>query len=153
MEFKPLKSFYLDFQPFEIHKMVIEFIVDSHVDDIDKLGYYDQTIENIHQAILCPTDDHKFWVLHEQHKCLGFAATSITTDIDNSKCFYIYLAYVKPEVRGNKYIKHCLNILKEEAKKQGCKYMVFPTIHDPKVFKRFLGKNITNYCTLLKEKL
>lgn len=153
MEFNSIKSLYLESQPFEIHNMVMEFVVDSNAGDVDKVGFYDQTIENIHTAILCPTEDHKFWLLHNSNRCLGFALTNITTDVDNSKCFYIYLAYVKPEMRGHKYIKHCLNVLREEAKKQECKYIIFPTSRDPKVFKRFLGKNITNYCTLLKEKL
>lgn len=153
MEFKPIKSFYLESQPFEIHNMVIEFIVDSKITDIDKVGYYDQIIQNIDKAILDPSNTHQFWLLLEGTKSLGFALTNITIDVDNSKCFYIYLAYAKPEIRRKHMIKHCLSILREEAKKQDCKYIIVPTNRKSEVFKRFLGGNTTNYCTLLKEKL
>ena len=153
IEFKPCKSLYHDFQPFEIHNMVMEFVIDSNPGDIDKVGYYDQTVQNINKAMLDPTNTHQFWLLQASTKCLGFMLTNITTDVDNSKCFYMYLGYAKPEIRNTPLVKHCINVLREEAKKQNCKYVIYPTSHSPQVFDRFLGRTTTKYCTLLKEKL
>lgn len=153
MEFKPLKSFYLESQPFDINQMVIEFIIDSKPGDIDKLGYYDQTLDNINRAVNGTSPDHQFWLLTEGTKCLGFMLTNITIDVDNSKCFYMYLGYAKPEIRHTKLVKHCINVLRDEAKKQDCKYVIYPTSRNPKVLDRFLGRCTTKYCTLLKEKL
>lgn len=153
MEFKPLTSFYLEAQPFEIHNMVLEFVVDSSPEDIDKVGYYDQTVENIHKAVLRNNPLHQFWLLTEGMKCLGFMLTNITEDVDNSKCFYMYAGYAKPEIRNTPLVRHCINVLRDEAKKQGCKYVIFPTSRNPQVFKRFLRTKITTYCTLLKEQI
>ena len=133
--------------------MAMEFVVDSNPGDIDKLGLYDQTMLNIYKAISFRSEDHKCWVLFNKEQATGFALTNLTIDVDNSKCFYIYLAYIKPESRDGKLVKRCLEMLKDEAKKQGCKYVIFPTSRDPKIFKRFLGKTVTPYCTLLKEKI
>ena len=88
----------------------------------------------------------------DEKKLLGFVLSNITVDVDNSPCFNIYLAYARKEGRG-KPVRECLRILREEARRVGCKYLIAPTTRNEEAMRRFLGRGATKYCTLLKEKL
>lgn len=137
----------------ELKQMVLAFVVDSNPQGIDHIGLAQMTIENMTKSFNDVTYQHNLWILKNGDKTQGFALTNISKDIDNSKCFYIYAGYLDPIVRNTGIAKEGLRILKQFGRVMGCKYSVVVAGRNPKAYKRFLGKDTEEYCTLFKELL
>jgi len=154
MKLEKIKAVPKHLKPKAIEKAVEHFVNDSHAGQgVDKLGFFNQTIENIASIVLMETNDKAhFWMLsNEEGDVLAYALAHYSKDIDNSLCYWVTQAWVDKSLRRTPLVREMWEQLREEGKRNFCKHIVFPASRNPKAYLRFLGKNWHEYAVLLKE--
>lgn len=153
---KKVKILPKSINPNQLKLAIKSFIKQSHITD-----YFDneeavlrQTVENIAASTIYKRDESQsFWIYEKDNKLLGFALTNIGKESDGELAFWITKAWADPSVRNTGIAKQAYKELKEEAKRNMCKYIIIPSSRKAKVYQRFLGQSLKQYIPLLKEDL
>jgi hypothetical protein len=137
-----------------IERAVEQFIEDSRVENVDKIGMYNQTIESIAQATIFATNNvNQFWLADDGQDVLAYALAHVSKDIDNQLTYTISQAWVCPNLRTKKIVKVWFQQLQDEAARLMCKHIMLPASRHVKPYLRFLGKGYHVYATLIKKDL
>lgn len=139
--------------PKAIDRAVAAFIEQSHADNVDKDGYYNQIIENIAAVILFQTPGRYFWLAEDGGEVVAWALTHISKDVDNVLCYWQTDAWVDPKWRRKPEVKQWKQLLEDHAKESFCKHILIPSSRGSKAYCRFLGKGWHPYVVLLKKDL
>ncbi len=134
----------------DIEQAVQSFTNDSHCTD-NKIGLANQTLETIAQAIIFKSPSCFFWLDYDKLGVISYAITHISKDVDNSLCYSMTQAWVRPDYRHTRYAKDCLQKLRNHAGQSLCKHIIVVSSRGLKGYLRFLGKKWHLYCHLLKE--
>ena len=135
-----------------IERAVEQFIEDSRVENVDKIGMYNQTIESIAQATMFSMNNAQhFWLAHDGFEVKAYVLAHIGKDIDNRLTYTVSQAWAHPSLRRTPKIKEWWQLIRNEAKRNMCKHVLIPSSRHVKAYLRFLGKNYHEYVTLIKE--
>lgn len=137
--------------PKAIERAVAAFIDQSHAENVDKDGYFNQTIENIASVVITQTPGRYFWLAEEDGEVIAWALTHVSKDVDNKLCYWQTDAWVDPKWRHKPEVKQWNKLLEEDAKANFCKHIIIPSSREPKAYCRFLGEGWHTYVVLLKK--
>lgn len=144
----------LKLNPQAIEKAVAAFVQDSRTYEsgADPAGLYQQTIENIAAITVYKQDNGRyFWLADYEGEVMAYALTSVSKDVDNKLCYWMTQAWVHPALRRQPIVKHWLQVLREDARRQMCAHIMIPSSRGAKAYCRFLGVGWKPYVTILKE--
>lgn len=136
-----------------IDRAVGAFVEQSHAENVDKTGYYNQIIENIASVVIFKVPGRYFWLAEENGEVVAWALTHVAKDVDNKLCYWQTDAWVHPKWRHKPEVKQWNKLLEEDAKANFCKHIIIPSSRDPKAYCRFLGEGWHTYVVLLKKDL
>lgn len=135
-----------------IENAVASFVYSSHLDtSIDKLGFFNMTIDAIAKSVLFHQPDREFWMAYDEIGLVGYALCSFTIDLDNKLSYQISQAWVRPDYRGRPIVKDWYKILKQHAQDSFCKHIIIPSTRGERAYQRFLSRNLSSYMVVLKE--
>ncbi len=150
MAFEIIEGNHSGLKPLAIEKAIREFTRETGVALYgDPLGFYQQTINNIHAAIYQGMGD--FWLCEEDGEVMGYMLGHVTKDIDNQLTYWLTQAWVHPSKRRTPVVKEWWQQIREQAKKYFCRHIVVVSGRGTDAYCRFLGKGWTEYARLLKE--
>lgn len=118
----------------------------------DKLGFYNQTIENIASATFLKRGGD-FWLIWDGDKAYGYALCSMSKDVDNQMTYWGLQAYADSSVRGKPVIKNLWKAVEEYAKQHFCKHFIIIASRNKDAYKRYLGPEWHDYAALIKKDL
>ncbi len=139
--------------PKAIERAVAAFVEQSHAENVDKDGLYNQIIENIAAVLLFKTPGRNVWIAEENGEVIGFALTHVSKEVDNKLCYWQTDAWVAPAFRNQPEVKRWNELLEEDARASFCKHIIIPSSREPKAYCRFLGTGWHQYVVLLKKDL
>jgi hypothetical protein len=139
--------------PKAIERAVTSFIDQSHAENVDRDGYFNQIIENIAAVVVFQTPGRYFWIAEADGEVIAWALTHISKDVDNKLCYWQTDAWVDPKWRRKPEVKQWNKFLEEDAKANFCKHILIPSSRGEKAYCRFLGEGWHPYVVLLKKDL
>lgn len=117
----------------------------------DRIGFFNQTIGNIHAAIYRNNGD--FWLAFDESSgdVLGYVLGHVSTDVDGKLTYWLTQAWASPTVRGKKVVRLWLGKLKAKAQEYLCGHIMVVSGRDGQdaAYCRFLGDGFRPYATLL----
>lgn len=122
----------------------------------DRLGFYNQTIENIAAATFLERGGD-FWLIWENEKgsepsrALGYALCSMSKDVDNQLTYFGTQAYADPSIRHTQVIKDLWQKVEDYAKQHFCKHFILVSSRKTEAYRKFLGNEWQEYAVLLKK--
>ena len=140
-------------KPKAIERAVAAFVSQSHAENVDKDGYFNQIIENIAAVVLFRSPGRNVWLAEDDGEVVAFALTHVAKDVDNKLCYWQTDAWVDPKWRHKPEVKEWSKLLEEDAAASFCKHIIIPSSREPKAYCRFLGKGWHPYVVLLKKDL
>ncbi len=147
---RKVKSIPATLNPKAIERAVAAFVQQSHADNVDKDGYYNQLIENMAAVLLFQTPGRNVWIAEDAGEVIGFALTHVAKDVDNKLCYWMTDAWIAPHMRGT-VAKEWHMLMEADAQASFCKHIIIPSSREPKSYCRFLGEGWHQYVVLLKK--
>lgn len=138
----------------QITRAVVDFIDCSNLPaGIDRQGFYHQTLQAIaNSAILGQGSD--LWLGMVNKELWIYLLGHVGPDFDGRMSYTVTQAWVKPDQRGQRWVKWAWGKVRQRAKDCLCSHFaVISTKENDAAYCRFLGKGFKKYATILKEDL
>jgi hypothetical protein len=150
MEFKLIRNGELPKLAHQAIERAIEsFMNDTNLKD-DYVGFFTQTINNVHASVFRNSGD--FWLaVDDEGEVMAYCLGHVTTDIDNTLTYWLSQAWVHQSLRGKQQVKAYWQQIREQAKKYFCRHIVVVSGRGTEGYCRWLGQGWTEYARLLKE--
>jgi len=147
---RKVKSIPASLNPKAIERAVASFVEQSHADNVDKNGYYNQIIENMAAVLLFRQPGRNVWIAEDAGEVIGFALTHVAKDVDNKLCYWMTDAWIDPKWRHT-VAKEWHMLMEADAAASFCKHIIIPSSREPKSYCKFLGQGWHQYVVLLKK--
>lgn len=136
---------------YQIESAVKDFVASSHsCQGVDSVGFYNQTIEAIAGSTVL-NQGGDFWLGIDDQGVCAYALCRVVKDIDNRLTYWCSQTWIRPDLRGKKWLSFGWQKLKERAKACLCSHMIIVSSRNAEAYKRLLGKQMNLYSSLLKE--
>jgi hypothetical protein len=131
-----------------IESAIEKFIEETNL-DVDKTGFFNQTLEKFAKGLLFSDPTIDIWLSDKDGEIDGYVVVHLAKDIDNSLCYWISQAWASKDMRANGFTKECWVRLKKRANELQCKHVVLVSSRNNDAFNRFLGGKFKEYATIL----
>jgi hypothetical protein len=138
--------------PKALHRALERFVFEVDVKG-DNVGFVQQTLETIASATYLRVPGQDFWLAEAGGEVAGYLLARVVRDIDGSLCYWVSQAWCAPEFRRTPFVKESLANVRQKARENLCRYIVYVGSRNPKAYMRFLGQGTHLYSTLLKQDL
>jgi len=135
-----------------ILRAVNKFYDDIHSSE-ERNGFVVQTLERIAGATYMNRGDLDFWCTYDDGEITSYLLASIDKAIDNKLTYFIHQAWIDKKYRANGFSRECWARIKERAKNMLCSNLIIYSVRDNEAYRRFLGKELGHYSTMLRMKL
>ena len=130
-------------------EQAIEKFIEEVSLEVDKTGFFNQTLEKFAKGILFSDPTYDIWISEKDGEIDGYVVVSIQKDIDNTLCYWISQAWADKHMRANGFTKDWWKKIRERATQLECRHIVVVSSRNDDAFNRFLGGQFKKYATLL----
>lgn len=136
----------------QIEAAVKDFIIASKVpDNIDRKGFYYQTLESIANATVL-NGAGEFWLGAIDTRLVIYILAFLSQDIDQKLTYHVNQAWVSKDQRGQPWVKWAWQRIRQRAKDCFCSHLVITSSRGFRAYERFLP-GMKYYSAILKEDL